>query len=248
MTTLAYQLYCSRNFPPLADLLSRVAATGFAAVEGYGALMSDPAATRAIAASGMAMPSAHMDLGFIEADPAGAIALAQQLGTTMVFAPYLNEEDRPTDAAGWAAFGARLAKAGAPLQDAGIAFGWHNHDFEFADLGGDDLPLDLIAGASPDLKLELDVGWVLRAGHDPLAWIAKYSDRIIAAHIKDIAPAGTCTDEDGWADVGHGTVDWAPILSALKAAGCAHLVLEHDNPSDDARFMTRSFDHLRGLL
>ena len=68
----------------------------------------------------------------------------------------------------------------------------------------------------PELEWEMDVAWVIRGGADPLAWIEKYKDRITAAHVKDIAPAGENTDEDGWADVGHGTVDWKAIMAALR--------------------------------
>jgi sugar phosphate isomerase/epimerase len=90
------------------------------------------------------------------------------------------------------------------------------------------------------LKLELDLAWVRVAGHDPVAWINKYAGKIAAVHVKDIAPDGTCLDEDGWADVGHGIMDWAAIHSALQGAGITHYVAEHDNPNDDKRFATRS--------
>ena len=102
------------------------------------------------------------------------------------------------------------------------------------------MPLDLIAAADENLMLELDLGWVRVAGLDPVGWINKYAGRIAAAHIKDIAPDGECTDEDGWADVGHGIMDWAAIHSALQSAGVGHYVVEHDNPADDARFAQRS--------
>ena len=39
-------------------------------------------------------------------------------------------------------------------------------------------------------------------------------------HVKDIAPAGEAADEDGWADLGAGTVDWAGLIGALKARRC----------------------------
>ena len=41
MTDLSYQLYSSRNFPPLADTLSMLADLGYAQVEGYGGLYED---------------------------------------------------------------------------------------------------------------------------------------------------------------------------------------------------------------
>ena len=52
------------------------------------------------------------------------------------------------------------------------------------------VPQDRIFEGGPDLEWEMDVAWVIRGGADPLAWIETYKDRITAAHVKDIAPAG----------------------------------------------------------
>jgi sugar phosphate isomerase/epimerase len=89
----------------------------------------------------------------------------------------------------------------------------------------------------------MDIAWVIRGGADPIQWIDRYGERIAAAHVKDIAPTGEGTDEDGWADVGHGTVDWAGLVKTLKAKSKARwLVIEHDNPSDFERFAKRSLE------
>ncbi len=248
MTAISYQLYCSRKFPPLVDTLEMLAAVGYAEVEGYGGLYDDLSLLKAaLDAIGLRMTTGHFGLDMLEDNPQRAIEVARTLGMEAVIVPHIVAEVRPADAAGWEAFGARLAQAGKPVQDAGFAFGWHNHAFEFDPLGGADLPLDLIAQASPDLMLELDLGWVAVAGHDPVAWIKKYSGRIVAAHVKDIAPDGTATDEDGWADVGHGIIDWPPIKAALDAAGVTRMVVEHDNPKDHKRFATRSLATLKAL-
>lgn len=239
MATIAYQLYCSRNFPPLGDTLKMLAGAGYTAVEGFGGLYADLDGLKAgLDAAGLAMPTGHFGLDMVEGNPARAIEVARTLGMTGVFVPYVMPADRPSDKAGWAAFGKRLAEAGKPVQDAGFDFGWHNHDFELADLGGGETPLDMIAGAGN--RLELDLAWVKRGHADPVAWINRYAGQIAAVHVKDIAPAGQNADEDGWADVGHGTMDWAAIRPALAAAGITHFVLEHDNPKDHQRFATRS--------
>ena len=241
MKHIAYQLYCSRNAASLNSTLRMLSEVGYKAVEGYGGILGDVGAVkRGLDENELIMPSAHMGIDEIEADPADAISTAKALNLTSVFAPFLMPDDRPSDAAGWAAFGKRLAEAGKPIQDAGFTFGWHNHDFEFMATETGEMPIDLIAQASDDLQLELDLGWVARAGLDPVAWVNKYAGRIAAAHIKDIAPAGECLDEDGWADVGHGTQNWGEIHAACQAAGVDHYVIEHDNPSDDARFASRS--------
>ena len=248
MTGFAYQLYSSRNFPPVADQLSRLAALGYTGVEGFGGLFDATPPDRLapmLRDAGLAMRSSHLALELIEDDPQAALAMARTLGLEQVYVPYLDAAQRPADADGWRAFGARLARAGAPLRDAGLAFGWHNHDFEFQALPNGDLPIDLILDA--DLSLEFDVAWAAVAGHDPLKVIARHGDRITAAHVKDRAPEGQNADEDGWADVGSGTLDWAACLAALTDAGCDHFVVEHDNPSDDQRFAARSLAYLTSL-
>lgn len=235
---LSYQLYSSRNFGPLPATLQMLADAGYRHVEGYGGLFADLDALEAgLAETGLKMTTAHIGLTEIGADPAGTIALAERLGLEAVYAPYLPAEMRPDDLAGWRGFAAQLAAALKPLTDAGLVTGWHNHDFELADLGGGTTPLDVLAEAG--LGFELDLGWLVRAGHDPANWIAKLGRAISAVHVKDIAPKGT-EAEDGWADLGHGVVDYGPIIAAARAAGIARYIAEHDNPGDDARFAARS--------
>lgn len=248
---IAYQLYSSRNFHPLPDVLARLAALGYRMVEGYDGLYPTPAKAEALsqqlADAGLAMPSGHFGLAMIEDRPGEAIAIARTLGLRQVFVPYLDAEDRPADAEGWRAFGARLEAAGAPLRDAGLTFGWHNHDFEFAALPDGTHPLDLML-ENTGLALEFDVAWAHVAGVDPLSVIDRWGDRIVAAHVKDRAPDGEKSEEDGWADIGDGTMPWQSYLDALRAAGCGRAVIEHDNPSDDQRFASASISEVTRLI
>jgi sugar phosphate isomerase/epimerase len=248
---IAYQLYSSRNFPPLDATAKMLASVGLTGTEGFGGLYDTPATLAATAAAlkgaGLSMKTGHFGLSQVEDTPAWALEVAKTLGIERVYVPYLMAEDRPKDAAGWRAFGARLEKAGAPLRAAGLGFGWHNHDFEFIAQADGSIPQASILEGGPNLEVELDVAWVIRGGSDPLAWINRYAGRITAAHVKDIAPKGQNVDEDGWSDVGYGTVDWKTIHAALKAAGCKHFVLEHDNPADHKRFASRSFATLNAL-
>lgn len=250
VTTFSYQLYSSRNFPPVADTLEMLAGLGYGQVEGYGGLFASlddvEGLKAALDANGLTMPSGHVGLDMIESDPDRVLKIARTLGLGHVFVPHLTADQRPSDDDGWRDFGARLERAGAPLRDAGLGYGWHNHDFEFSKTGVAH-PIDLILEGGPSLSVELDVAWVVRGGQDPLVWIEKLSDRIVAAHVKDVAAAGECGEEDGWADVGQGTMDWIGLLESLKATPCKLFVLEHDNPSDDARFARRSIDFLNAI-
>ena len=241
MARISYQLYCSRNFPPLGNTLKMLATAGFSEVEGYGGLFDDLQGLQAgLDENGLRMTSSHMGLDLVGDNPGRAISIANQLGIEKVFVPFIGPDERPTNTKGWINFAEGIAEMGKPLQDAGLTFGWHNHDFELNVTETGEMPLDLLVQGSPDMTLELDLGWVRVAGQDPVAWINKYAGRLSAVHIKDIAQDGDCVDEDGWADVGHGIMDWPAIHAALRAANVDHYVVEHDNPSDDTRFATRS--------
>lgn len=251
MTDFSYQLYSSRNFPPLAATLKMVADAGYRNVEGYGALYADDAKVKELTGNlsehGLKMPTGHFGIDMLEQEPEKVLAIARAVGIETIYCPYLPAEERPTDGAGWQAFGARLQKAGEPYRGAGLGFGWHNHDFEFTRTRDGVLPITAIFEGGPDLEWEADIAWVVRGGADPLEWIRNYGKRITSVHVKDIAPAGEKADEDGWADVGTGTVDWKTIMAALKGGRVRVFVMEHDNPKDDRRFATASLANAEAL-
>ena len=240
MTDFSYQLYSSRNFGPLPATLKMISTLGYTQCEGYGALFADLADLGALKAdldaNGLTMPTGHFGLDIVQSRPDRVLEIAKALNIKGILIPAIGRDDRVKDAAGWAALGRTLAEAGKPFRDAGLIFGWHNHAFEFADIGTPETPLDLILQGSDALALEFDVAWATKAGVDPLKIIDKYRSRLVAAHVKDIAPPGVAADEDGWADLGTGTMDWTALIAALKAAGCLWFVLEHDNPNNDRRF------------
>lgn len=245
----SFQLYSARNFTPWDRVFENLATLGYREVEGYGALYADPSATRGLLdRNGLSMPTGHFSLDALEQDFDATVQAAKTLGVNSIYCPYITTDQRPPDAAGWLAFGKRLAEIGARVNAAGFGFGWHNHDFEFKALADGSLPMQLILDAAPGVDWEMDVAWVVRGGADPLAWIDRQGARITAAHVKDIALSGENADEDGWADVGQGVVDWRALLKALKEKTRAtHFVVEHDNPSDLDRFAGRSITALNAM-
>jgi sugar phosphate isomerase/epimerase len=244
---LSFQLYSARNFQPWDEVLKLLGQIGYVQVEGFGGVYADPPSFRAeMDKNRLAMPTAHFPVDMLETDFDGVRRIADALGATTLVCPFLMPDARPKDAAGWKSFAQRLAAIGDRAKKAGYGFAWHNHDFEFRPLADGSVPQKIILDSAPDLDLELDVAWVVRGGADPLQWIDDYGKRISIVHVKDIAKAGENTDEDGWADVGHGVMDWRGILAALKAKTPAKVfVLEHDKPSDLARFARRSYANVQ---
>lgn len=246
MTEFSYQLYSSREFPPLDATLSMLKELGYVAVEGYRGVFEDPAATRAaLDAAGLPMRSAHFGLDSLEDDRDGTLATAKTLGLQSIYCPFIMPDQRPDTAEGWTAFGERLQALAEPYRAAGYDFGWHNHDFEFRPLADGSVPIMLMLDAAPDVSWEADIAWIVRGGADPFAWIAAYHNRISAVHIKDIAPEGENADEDGWTDVGHGTMPWSELMTTLKDSPVRHFIMEHDEPNDHERFARRSIEAAR---
>ena len=243
---IGFQLYSARNYP-FAAVLKTVAALGYTQVEGYGALYTDPAdLKRQFDANGLTMPTAHISLADLE-DTGKTLKLAETLGIKVVVCPWLAPELRPTTADGWKSFGDKLQKIGKPFQDAGLGFGYHNHDFEFASYGGR-YAMDLVLEAAPAVSCEADVAWIVRGKADPAPWLEKNGSRIVAVHVKDIAPAGQNLNEDGWADVGQGVVPWKTLWPIIRTkTKAAYFIAEHDNPSDIDRFASRSIAAIKAL-
>jgi sugar phosphate isomerase/epimerase len=193
------------------------------------------------------MPTGHFPVDALENDFDGVRRTADALGVRLLVCPYLVADARPSDTAGWRAFGERLGKIGEKARADGYSFAWHNHDFEFRPLPDGSVPQEHILSAAPDIGWEFDVAWCVRGGSDPMPWIDRHGRRIAAVHVKDIARPGEGLDEDGWSDVGHGTIDWARLLKALRSRTTAkYFIMEQDNPNDIERFARRSIAAVQG--
>lgn len=245
----SFQIYSARKFGPLEHVLETVASAGYRQIEGVASLYQDPPGLRALLDRfDLTMPTGHFSLDMLDRSPEQAFAVAESLGIGTMICPHVAPPLRPEDRAGWERFAGLLGDIGAACKSRGFEFAWHNHDFEIAPTQDGTTPQEIILETAPDIGWEIDVAWIVRGGGDPRKWIDAYGDRIVAVHVKDIAERGTAADEDGWADVGHGTMGWAELIPVLREKTRAHTyVMEHDNPSDFARFAARSLDYVSRL-
>jgi sugar phosphate isomerase/epimerase len=245
----AYQLYSSRNFPPLADQFPILKSMGYDAIEPWlPAYEADPALfRRQLDDAGLDCYGFHMPLPGLVSEPQRFIEIAQTLGATYLIPPYVTAEEREPTAAYWRELGEKLARGAEAADRHGLQVAWHNHDFEFVPLADGSRPIDHIFDAGgPNVKFEIDCGWIVRAGADPAAELEKFADRIVVIQTKDTAPIGTKID-DGWTATGDGIIDWASLVPLFRKTKADHIVTEHDNPSDWQAFARRSIEHLKAL-
>jgi sugar phosphate isomerase/epimerase len=246
MTDFSIQLYSARNFPPLEANLALLAKLGYKQVEPFGGQFGDPGVlASAIKAAGLSAPTAHIGLDMLK-DTAKTIDAAGTVGITTIYCPAIPKEERSQDEGKWNALADTLAGLAETYSKAGFGFGWHNHDFEFVPTANGKLPMNILLDRAPSLQWEMDVAWLVRGKQVPAPWFAQYGQRITGIHVKDIAPAGEALDEDGWADVGYGTLDWTALHQDIKARTAArYFVMEHDKPNDFERFARRSIETVK---
>jgi sugar phosphate isomerase/epimerase len=245
---LSFQLYSARKFPPIEKHLEVLSGIGYDAVEPYGgAYQADPKGFRAQCdAAGLSIPTCHMPLADLDADRAKLIDTAKTLGLETVIVPAVPQDQRSQTADGWKKLGARLADHAVALKAAGLGLAWHNHAFEYVTLPDGSRPIDhLLSGAG--VKWEPDIGWIVRGGSDIAEELAKFAGKVAAFHIKDVAREGV-TEDDGWTDIGAGTINWTALWPAIERAGTDLLVFEHDAPSDWEKFARNSYTFVAGLI
>jgi sugar phosphate isomerase/epimerase len=248
--TLSIQLYTLRSMNDLDTILDTVSAAGFRNVEGIGSHLDDAANVKAkLNARGLQFSSSHVSLAALRERPDKVIAACRLLGFEQLFMPAVPPEQRDMDAQGWRALGRELGSLAKRFADGGIRLGYHNHNWELKPKDGAKTALELLFAEAEgsNLAWQADVAWLVRGGAAPEEWLHRYRDRLISAHVKDIAPAGTKLDEDGWADVGAGVLDWHALWQTCRDCGASWMVVEHDKPSDPARCARASFAWLSKL-
>ena len=247
---LSIQLYSLRDLGSVDHMLDAAATAGFCHVEMTGSHLDDAETMRAkLDARGLKASSSHVGMHQLRDKPEAIIAACETLDIDELYMPAVPADDRNMDASGWRALGLELGHLADRFQKIGIQLGYHNHDWELQPKEADKTALELIfdeAGSAP-LAWQADVAWLARGKADPKAWLARYQDKLRSVHVKDMAPSGEHLDEDGWTDVGAGTLDWPTLWPACRAVGASWMIVEHDKPADPAGFAKRSYDFLTNM-
>ena len=243
-TSVALQLYTVRDetAKDFEGTLRKVAAIGYKGVEfaGYGDLSAHEMKAL-LAEIGVRAVSTHVRLDALVQDLAKEIAYCQEIGCTFLILPWLAPEQRTVET--FRQLAPRLNAFGRQCQEAGITFGYHNHDFEFVQHEGETLMDLLLAQTDPTLvKLECDIYWAAYAGVDPSTFLQQHAGRIPLMHIKDMTPERT------FAEVGDGTLNIASLIEVARSSGTQEFIVENDAPSlPSLESAKRSLENIRAF-
>lgn len=225
------QMYTLRDetSKDFAGALRKVAEAGFAGVEfaGYGGMEAGEL-KKLLDELGLQSIGSHVGIGRLKDALDEEIAFNKTIGSSYIVCPGLGKEFRDSEQA-WKETFALLEQIGGKCREQGIAFGYHNHSFEFEDQVGGETAFDALFGtaSAERVKVELDACWAFVAGYDPVAYLGKYSGRVPLVHFKDIRR----TEDGKWltVELGTGEVNLHAIAEAATAAGTEWLIYEQDN-------------------
>ncbi|MFD1140390.1 TIM barrel protein [Larkinella insperata] len=137
-----------------------------------------------------------------------------------------------------------FSKAAEDCQKAKLVFGYHNHDYEFEKKNGKVLYDILIEKSDPKLvKMEMDLGWAILTGNDPLKYFAKYPGRFPLWHLKDMDAK---TKES--TEFGKGQINIVKMLKNMDKAGMKYFFVEQEEyPKTAMESAKYDFDYLAKL-
>ncbi len=154
----------------------------------------------------------------------------------------------------------RMNEQGLACRERGITLAYHNHAIEFVPLFGENSTLAfdyMMQRCDPDLlKIELDVGWLTGGGIDPVEYISRYGNRVVATHLKDFNPKLPIGDDldkypmpmmKQMVEPGSGLVDFEKVLTAMKSHGIKHGFVEIDVAENPIESISRGLSHLKSV-
>ncbi|MBC7886450.1 MAG: sugar phosphate isomerase/epimerase [Ferruginibacter sp.] len=135
-------------------------------------------------------------------------------------------------------------KAGEACKKLNIKFGYHNHEYEFEQENGKVLYDVLLENTDPALVcMELDLGWVIVPGKDPLAYFAKYPGRFPLWHLKDMDLAKKKSTE-----FGKGALDIKKMFENSGESGLKYFFIEQEEySSTPMESMRHNMNYLKNM-
>jgi sugar phosphate isomerase/epimerase len=231
-----------------AGTLKEIAGIGYRTIEmcsppgyvssGFGPLVNIKASEmkKIITDAGLRCESCHFGFRELKENLEDRIAYAEGLGLKQMVCSSFG---LPNSAAmdDWKRAAAELNKVGERVSKVKMQVGFHNHDFEFHEIGGALIYDELMKAFDPKLvKMQFQCS-VISRGYDPAVYLAKYPGRFCSLHLQDWS-----AQEKKQVAVGKGSIDWKKVFTEAKKAGVKNYFVEMDLGA-----MKESYPYLHSL-
>ena len=245
---IGLQLYSVRDILPkdYEGTLAQLAALGYREVEAAGFFGHNPSEVKqAMDHAGLQCVSAHYPLRDLLPKLDEIIQFGKDLGLKYIVcaSPMLKDPSRvkdPTSPAAresmtlddWRWNAEQFNHIGERAHAAGIRFAYHNHTAEFRSENGTVFYDELLRATDPaKVSMEMDCGWVVVGGKNPVDYLARYPSRFTMLHVKDFKLSGavyTNSAPPPSTELGRGSIDYRPIFEAAKKAPLKHAFVEQE--------------------
>ncbi|MEL6251001.1 MAG: sugar phosphate isomerase/epimerase [Bacteroidota bacterium] len=151
----------------------------------------------------------------------GCIAGSKALGADYIVWPWLAPEQRNLES--YKIMIPKLQLLGKQITDAGLGFAYHNHGYEFEDLGGTTVYDMIMNETDPsEVKLQIDMYWLKRSSnYTPQQLIDKQPGRFTMWHLKDMDP-----ETEDYTELGNGSIDYTTFMPDPKISGLEYFYIE----------------------
>ena len=135
-------------------------------------------------------------------------------------------------------------KSGEECKKMNVKFGYHNHEYEFESDKGQVLYDVLLNNTDASLvHMELDLGWVIVTGKDPMDYFKNFKGRFPLWHLKDMDMVKKQSTE-----FGKGGLDIVQMLKNSKESGMKYFFVEQEEyASTPFESMKENMDYLGKL-
>lgn len=226
--------------------LAAVRAIGYADVEllwSLGNFGRTPSQVRAsLDREGLRAPSAHIAPESLLENWNRSLDDARLLGHDYLIVPSLPAATK-TSLDEWKRWAERFNRAGEQARGAGLWLAFHNEPDHVHPIDGV-VPYDVFIEktAPPLVRLQLDVGNMRLGGGDPVAYLARHTDRYHSFHVKDVVADGSRDTE-----LGKGTVDFRRLLSMIPDIDRKPCYVEQEGAADPLASAKEDFAYLSRL-
>lgn len=215
------------------SLLSRLHGMGYTSVEAawydqeHGTFYNRKAKDfkKDIEQAGMKVLSSHVGHGLTDEELASGdfskelkwwkkcIADHKEAGMSYIVNPWIGKQKSLHDLDVYCKY---LDAVGKMCKEAGIGFGYHNHNYEFEKVDDTVMYDYMLEHTTPEyVFFQMDMYWTVRGGCSPVEYFKRYPGRFKSFHCKDHREIGQ-----------SGMVGWDAIFRNAKTAGVQFVVAE----------------------